>query len=93
MPNNSGGHDMITTISSPYVRKEIKWALDVGSTIIFVCHNRYSLPMKQGNLDDETWSIIQALGTKQGIFIDKESAEEYEFAVMKLLNGLGYATY
>lgn len=91
--DNDGNVITKTTIASPYVRQEIQWALDAKKTIIFICHDGYHLPSEQGELDEKTWEIIQALSTKQGIFVDAESAEEYEFAVNKLLNALGYATY
>ncbi len=81
------------SIDSPYIRQEIQWALQAKKTVIAICHSDYRFPGEQGELDTETWALIETLKTKQGIFVDAESAEEYEFAINKLLNALGYATY
>ena len=88
--------DELTTklsITSPYIKQEIKWALENDSTILWVCHDGFTLPIEQGSYDDDTWQIIEILRQKQGILIADESAEEYELAVNKILNALGYATY
>jgi hypothetical protein len=70
------------TLESEYVRKEIEWALDTqGLTIIPVWHNGF----KRG--DD----YPLGLETKNAIRVKEESAEEYNIAVIRLLNILGYA--
>jgi hypothetical protein len=71
------------TLNSTYVQKEIDWAVAAGCTIISICHNGYMF---------DTSTRIE-LTSRQAIMIDKESADEYESALIKLLNSLGYATY
>lgn len=70
------------TLESSYVRREIEWALDArGIHIIPVWHNGYT---GEGEYPE-------ALSSKNAIRIKEESAEEYELAMIKLLNRLGYA--
>jgi len=70
------------TLDSEYVRKEIEWALDTeGLTIIPIWHNGF----QRGE------NYPQGLETKNAIRVKEESAEEYNVAVIRLLNILGYA--
>jgi hypothetical protein len=70
------------TLESPYVQRELDWALATPSVhVIPVWHNGYA--------GDGT--VPEALGSKNAIRIKEESAEEYELAMIKLLNRLGYA--
>jgi hypothetical protein len=85
--------EQLDTIASPYVRQEIIWAIEASVTTIFVCHNGYQLPTSPDSIPLEIWDAVQMLSSKQGIVIDQESAEEYEFALNKILNRLGYPTY
>jgi hypothetical protein len=69
------------TLESPYVRRELDWAARTpGAQIIPIWHNGYAG-------EGET---PEALSSKNAIRIKEESAEEYELAVIKLLNRLGY---
>jgi hypothetical protein len=69
------------TIESPYVRRELDWALAApGVHLIPIWHNGYA-----GDGD-----YPEALSSKNAIRIKEESAEEYELAMIKLLNRLGY---
>jgi hypothetical protein len=69
------------TLDSPYVRQEIEWAAGNANThIIPLWHNGYA-----GDGDN-----MEALSSKNAIRIKEESAEEYELAMIKLLNRLGY---
>jgi len=70
------------TLESPYVRRELEWALAMPSVhVIPLWHNGY--------VGDGT--VPEALGSKNAIRIKEESAEEYELAMIKLMNRLGYA--
>lgn len=70
------------TLESPYVRRELEWALAApGVHVIPIWHNGYA-----GDGD-----YTQTLSSKNAIRIKEESAEEYELAIIKLLNRLGYA--
>ena len=70
------------TLESPYVRREIEWALDAqGVHVIPIWHNGYA----------GVGDVPEALSSKNAIRIKEESAEEYELAMIKLLNRLGYA--
>lgn len=69
------------TLESEYVRSEIAWALDTpGQVIIPVWHNGFK--------PDATYP--DGLATRNAIRLKEESAEEYELAMIKLLNRLGY---
>ena len=61
---------------------EIDWAAKSDSRIISVLHNNLS---NEGNLP-------AILKRKQWIKVQQENAEEYEIAILKLLNALGYST-
>ncbi|MGQ9887990.1 MAG: hypothetical protein ACUVSX_05805 [Aggregatilineales bacterium] len=41
---------------------------------------------------DEIMPLLDQLGENNAILVKKESAEEYELALIKLLNRLGYST-
>ncbi len=68
---------------SPYISKEIAWALDARSSIIPVC------------LPDFTMNAagIEGLAAYNAIFVRDEAAIDYENAINAVLNALGYATY
>jgi len=70
------------TLKSETVLKEINWAIETGCRIIPICHSGYK-PDK---------SPPQIFHNNQAIIINPESAEEYELAMIKLLNSLGYST-
>lgn len=70
-----------TTLESEYVREEIEWALNTpGCVIVPVTHNGFQ----------RDHSFSEALAARQVIEVRRESAEDYELAVIKLLNLLGY---
>lgn len=71
------------TPKSTMIPKEIAWAKDSGSRIIPVLHNKFTR-------DSEGYP--EQFKTLQDITVDKESAEAYELAILKLLNALGYPT-
>ncbi|MBZ0283630.1 MAG: toll/interleukin-1 receptor domain-containing protein [Anaerolineae bacterium] len=69
------------TLDSTYVQQEIKWALDTpGMTVIPLWHGGF----QAGN------DYPAELSVRNAIRIKEESAEEYEMAMIKLLNRLGY---
>ncbi len=72
-----------TLARSKMVYQEIQWAADAGCTMIAVCHGGYTIDAL----------CPPELSRKQAIIIRQESAEEYELAMIKLLNSLGYSTY
>lgn len=70
---------------SEYVQKEIKWAMETpGCEVIPIWHNGY-----QG--EDMPDHLKHFLEAKNAIIIKDESADEYNNAIVKLLNKLGYA--
>jgi hypothetical protein len=70
-----------TSLESDYVQQELTWALDTPDcTIIPVWHNGFA-----GGA-----AYPAALAARQTIEVKRESAEEYELAVIKILNRLGY---
>ncbi|MCY3908366.1 MAG: TIR domain-containing protein [Anaerolineaceae bacterium] len=71
-----------TTHESTMIRKEIAWARESDSRIIPVLHNGYT---GEENYPEELSGI-------QWIAVETESAENYELAILKLLNTLGYPT-
>lgn len=89
----NGKEKTVFTLNSDYVRQEIEWAFEANSVIIPICHSGYSLTSETDTLNGELWDKLHELQKKQAIFVGAESADEYEFAVSKLLNRLGYPTY
>ncbi|MCY3944923.1 MAG: TIR domain-containing protein [Anaerolineaceae bacterium] len=71
-----------TTHKSSMVPKEVNWAKKSGSRIVPVLHNGYT---GKRNFPKKLKGI-------QWIKVEKESAEAYELAILKLLNTLGYPT-
>ena len=61
---------------------EIDWAVRSGSRLITILHNNFS--------DEDNCPEI--LKRKQWIKVQEENAEEYDIAILKLLNALGYST-
>jgi hypothetical protein len=80
------------TLSSPNVQNEIIWAAKAGCTIISIWHNGMSIEdsrIKQF----ENAPFFRALKAPQVIPVDGQSAIQYEEAVNKMLNAMGYPTY
>ena len=71
------------TFESEWMRKELDLAQKANCTIIPIW-----LPNTQAS--DSTPAIISE---RQYIQVERETAEGYETAILKLLNRLGYATY
>lgn len=69
------------TLESEYVKQEIKWALDTPETTI--------IPLWHGGFSPDL-EYPPELATLNAIRVKEESAEEYEMAMIKLLNRLGY---
>ncbi len=69
--------------NSKYVKDEVRWAQESGCRILSICYPGVSI---------ETCGI-DGLSQYQVIGIKGNSASDYEDAVHKLLNALGYATY
>ena len=67
---------------SEMMLKEIDWAAQSGSRLISILHN---------NLSNEE-NLPARLKRKKWIKVQQENAEEYEIAILKLLNTLGYPT-
>ncbi|NDJ51516.1 MAG: toll/interleukin-1 receptor domain-containing protein [Chloroflexi bacterium] len=72
-----------TTLDSPEVLRELRWAEEFDCTIISIWH--------AGRKVDESTPTV--LKSKHAIFVTTESALGYETAINQLLNSLGYATY
>lgn len=68
------------TLESDYVQQEIAWALATPNVII--------IPVLHDDLRQD--SLPPDLASKQAIVVERESAEYYELAVLKVLNRLGY---
>src|SRR5262249_7958909 len=69
------------TLESPYVRNEIAWALITPDQVIIPCWHGGFNPGPD---------YPAALGTRNAIRLKEESAQEYELALIKLLNRMGY---
>gem|GEM_PF-811608 len=90
----------IETLASMGVDAEIQWAFEWAKEnpdlkIIPICHNGYNFAMsypsdrpKARVISEE---MIQALSEWQAILVEEEKAEHYDFAILKLLNRLGYS--
>lgn len=75
-----------TSLDSPWVQQEIKWAQEANCRIIPIWHNGAN----------PTTNMVAGLkhpNETQGITVKEESALDYELAMVQLLNGLGYRTY
>lgn len=72
-----------TTFDSDWVRREIDIAAEAGCIIV---------PIWQADVlrDERTPEVVNA---RQEIRVERETAESYETAILKLLNRMGYATY
>jgi len=70
------------TLESEWVKKEIGWAEEAGATIISIWHGC--------DIDENT---LPALKARHRIKVMAENATEYEVAISKMLNAMGYATY
>jgi hypothetical protein len=78
------------TLDSPYVREEIKWALDAKINAISVWHAGFVFS-KDTVPDCPDW-LEGFVTSKHAIRVQEESAEGYHDAAEKLLNRLGYVT-
>jgi hypothetical protein len=68
------------TLESDYVQQEIGWALDTPNMVI--------IPVLHDGLGQS--ALPPDLASKQAVVVERESAEYYELAVVKVLNRLGY---
>jgi len=91
----------LETLGSGFVRKEVRWALDEKQkrsdfVIIPMCHDEFHFGAElHDDLQphrDEIVPLLDQLGENNAILVKQESAEEYELALIKLLNRLGYST-
>lgn len=80
------------TLSSPNVQNEIIWASEAGCTIISIWHNGMSIEDSR-NEQIENKPFFQFLKAPQVIPVNGQSAIQYEEAVSKMLNAMGYSTY
>jgi hypothetical protein len=71
-----------TLVEPSWVKKEIGWALEEDCTIIPICHNGFRV----GD------GFPAELKNDYGIIVEKENAEQYELAMIKLLNSMDYST-
>jgi hypothetical protein len=78
------------TLQSEIVQKEIAWALQAGCVIFSIWHG-----LKVADVTEPIKSlpVFTRLSERQVIEVKGPSAEDYESAVNRLLNALGYATY
>jgi len=76
-----------TTLDSPYVQQEIKWALQTKTVrTIPVWHNGFAY--SGGNSDS---ALHDFLSNKNAIIVDRENTREYNDAVILILNYFGIA--
>jgi hypothetical protein len=78
------------TLESPWVQKEIEWALEAKSVIITIWHG---LKISDVDAAIKALPFFAELGRRQIIEVKGVSADDYETAVNRLLNALGYQTY
>jgi hypothetical protein len=76
------------TLDSPYVREEIKWALDAKIGSISIWHSNFTFS-RRDIPDCPDW-LEEFVTSKHAIRVQEESAEGYFDATNKLLNRLGY---
>ncbi len=72
------------TLESPYVRKEIEWALDAGVRTIPIWHNGFRYD-ESINPDPELENFLK----RHAIVVEKEDAKAYQSAIDELLNYFG----
>ncbi len=72
------------TLESPYVRKEIEWALDAGVRTIPIWHNGFRYD-ESINPDPELQNFLK----RHAIVVEKEDAKAYQSAIDELLNYFG----
>ncbi|MEO8613113.1 MAG: toll/interleukin-1 receptor domain-containing protein [Chloroflexota bacterium] len=87
----------LETLTSKGVKDEIEWALaNPDCKIIPLCHNWYnfsvSFPTDHPRERVIPKELIQILSEWQAILVEQEKAEYYDFAILKLLNRLGYSS-
>lgn len=76
---------------SANVMDEIEWAFDADCKVITMLHPGYQFDAV--NIDDpRAQALITKLSAIQSIPIKSESAEDYDSALRKLLNSMGYST-
>jgi hypothetical protein len=74
------------TLASPYVRDEIRWALEGDVEILPVWHNGYSYKEGEYDLSPEIHRVLSSTHT---IRVLEESALAYNNAIVELLNRFG----
>ncbi|MBX3086645.1 MAG: toll/interleukin-1 receptor domain-containing protein [Anaerolineae bacterium] len=78
------------SLGSVHVQKEIEWALAAGCTVISIWHGTTVDEIAPGI---KQLSAYRELSTRQIITVKGSTADDYESAVNKLLNAMGYPTY
>jgi hypothetical protein len=77
------------TLTSPYVREEIQWAVESKKNSIAIWHGGFKFdPAEVPNIPE--W-LDEFVTGKHAIRVQEESAEGYHNATEKLLNRLGYS--
>jgi hypothetical protein len=69
-----------STLDSPYVRQEIKWAIDTGKRTIPIWHNGF-----RTSTDAELKDFLNS----NAIIVENENVKAYNNAVLELLNYFG----
>ena len=71
----------LETLTSTAVQNEILWALESECTIITICHHNYrfgiQFPEERANEQVIEKELIEKLGSRQAIFIEKDGVAEY----------------
>lgn len=80
-----------STLESEHVQDEITWALEADRKIITMTLPGFNFQAYVAP-DDRVRGLIEQLSAIQSIPVKSESAEDYDSAVRKLLNTLGYST-
>jgi hypothetical protein len=75
------------TLESPYVRQEIRWALEAGARVIPIWHGGFSDARLAGFRAQ--YPQLGAFYDKQAIRIEQEHTAAYEIAIIQLLNRFG----
>ena len=78
------------TLNSIHVQKEIQWALEAGCIVISLWHGTTESEI---DVSFKQMEAYRELVKRQIITVKGSAADDYEGAVNKLLNAMGYATY
>ncbi len=76
------------TLTSPYVREEIQWAVEASKNSIAIWHGGFKF--NPADIPDCPDWLEAFVTSKHAIRVQEESAEGYHDATEKLLNRLGY---